>query len=259
MPVGIIGGTGFLHLDMGPEMRFRDVETPYGYACGATGVVGDRHVIFLPRHGSNYRVPPHKINYRANIDALRRMGCKWVLATNAVGALRPDLKPGDILLPDQFLDFTKWRPSTFFDGGEDEVKFVDMTTPYCPDLRNSLRDALVARGVTPPVSATYVCTEGPRFETPAEIKMFAGFGGDLVGMTGVPEVILAREAGICYASLCIVSNLAAGLKGEPLNSQEVVDIMEERGSFIRDVLFDVVTRLDPEAECATCRPPGEIA
>jgi 5'-methylthioadenosine phosphorylase len=253
MAIAIIGGTGFLQFDSGSRMTVRDIETPYGWAEALTTIVDDRHVVFMPRHGQHYRTPPHRINFRANIDALRRLGCEWVVATNAVGSLNPDMKPGDFVLPDQFLDFTKGRPSTFYDGGNEGVRFVDMTTPYCPMLQALINERMEVRGETAHLAGAYACTEGPRFETPAEIRMLKTLGADLVGMTGVPEVVLAREAGMCYASVCIVTNWAAGIADKPLTSDEVYDMMAARGPALQAALLEVVSRIDVEAGCNNCR------
>src|SRR5690606_34061261 len=145
-----------------------------------------------------------------NIAAVAQLGCQAIIATNAVGSLRPQMKPGDYVLPDQFLDFTKTRPLTFFDGDDGKVRHIDFTEPYCPSLRSTVGHCLRERGLRVHEPATYLCAEGPRFETPAEIRMFSAWGADVVGMTGVPEVVFAHELGLCYASLCIVTNMAAG-------------------------------------------------
>jgi 5'-methylthioadenosine phosphorylase len=252
MRIGIIGGTGVYEL-VGDVAGHTDrVTTPYGPVELTAGKVAGRDLVFLTRHGQDHSIPPHKINYLANIDALRRRQCDCIIATNAVGSIRLSMQPGDFVLPDQFIDFTRCRPSSFYDGGAAGVRHVDVTEPYCPALCNCALHVLRESQLTIHPAATYVCTEGPRFETPAEIRMFEHLGGDLVGMTGLPEVVLAREAGICYMSLCVVTNFAAGVKGEPLTEGEVGDLMRSRLPQLRDLLLRLVAELPDGRECA-CR------
>ena len=232
----------------------RTVRTPYGTAALHVGRLGDREVAFLPRHGQAHGTPPHRVNYRANMWALAEIGVRRCLASAACGSLRTELAPGTLALCDQFLDFTRGRPSTFFDGGEGGVRHVDMTEPYCPQIRAALVRAAGALGLPVAVRATYVCTEGPRFETPAEIRAFAMLGGDVVGMTGVPEVVLAREAGICYASVAIATNYAAGLAGQPLTHEEVVEAMGRATGAVRRLMLEAIIGLEDGA-CAACPPP----
>lgn len=252
MRVGIIGGTGLYDLG-GVCRRSRRIHTDYDTVQVAEGDHAGRELVFIPRHGSGHSVPPHRVNYRANIDALRRTQCDCIIATNAVGSMREAMQPGDFVLPDQFIDFTRARPFTFYDGADQQVRHVDVTEPYCPALRRAAF-ALFADAEQPVHPAgVYVCTEGPRFETPAEIRMFAAMGGDLVGMTGVPEVVLAREAGICYMSVCVVTNFAAGMSGEPLIEGEVRDLMKDRLASLQEFLLRLVARLPAERDC-NCNP-----
>lgn len=251
MRIGIIGGTGVYDLS-GLQARTEAVHTPYGSVSTVRAVHGVHELVFIARHGAHHDVPPHLVNYRAHIDALRRRGCTCVLATNAVGSLRPRMVPGEFALPDQFIDFTRNRPSTFFEGGAAGVRHVDVTEPYCPALREAVLAVLDARDESAHPAATYVCTEGPRFETPAEIRMFDQLGGDLVGMTGVPEVVLAREAGLCYLSICVVTNFAAGMAGAPLREGEVAELMARRLPALRSLLLEAVDRLDDLSPCP-CR------
>ena len=186
--IAIIGGTGVCDPKILSNVHEDYMDTFYGTIHYWQGTYKDKELVFLPRHGRNHSIPPHLINYRANILGLKRLGVTAILSTTAVGSLNRDDKPGDFVLPDQFLDFTKCRHTSFFDGGENGVVHVDMTEPYCPTLRRTVAAAAQALGgYTLHDKGTYVCTEGPRFETPAEIRMYEKLGGDLVGMTNVPK------------------------------------------------------------------------
>ena len=188
-------------------------------------------MVFLPRHGTGHSVPPHRINYQANIWGMRALGVEAIIATAAVGSLNPEMRPGDFVFVDQFIDFTKNRRQTFFDGRENGVAHLDFTEPYCPALRKTMAAAAGELRARPGAEfafhekGVYICTEGPRFETPAEIRAYALLGADVVGMTSYPEVALAREAGICYATIAMVTNLAAGMAGGRLTHEEVLEVM----------------------------------
>jgi len=237
--IAVIGGTGFKDFFKNP--RQTRLRTPYGVISTlSVGKVDGRKVVFLPRHGLHHSIPPHKINYRANIFALYKMGVERIIAVNAVGAIKRDLKSGDIVVPHDFVDFTKLRCSTFYD--EAPVTHVDFSQPYCPDLRKRLVENAKKIGLHVWDKAVLVCTEGPRFETPAEIEMFRRLGCDIVGMTGIPEVTLARELQICYASLCFVSNMAAGIQ-EQLTPSEVSAISEKIMPKLQQVLIHTIKTL----------------
>jgi 5'-methylthioadenosine phosphorylase len=250
MQFAVIGGTGFYDF-LGEGAAALDVTTRYGTVQVDRGLVEGIEVAFVPRHGREHSVPPHRVNYRANIAALQQLGVKNVLATAAVGTMTEALPPGSLAVLTQFLDFTKCRHSTFHDGEEGEVVHVDVTDPYCSHLRLELEAA--ARELDEPLrpSATYVCAEGPRFETPAEIRMFRMLGGDVVGMTNVPEVVLAREAGLCYAAVAIITNWAAGMTPDLVKHGEVTQFMDQQTPrLVR--LFRCVVRRHVETECP-CR------
>ncbi|MGC8850079.1 MAG: S-methyl-5'-thioadenosine phosphorylase, partial [Candidatus Bathyarchaeia archaeon] len=244
--VAVIGGTGLEKL---LDMVSRKVEmvTPYGSSQPMyfTQIEGFP-VIFMPRHGAGHEMPPHMVNYRANIWALKRMGVERILATNAVGAVNPGYAPGDLVIPHDIIDLTRRRSASFYD--EPPVYHVDFSQPYCPELRESLIRAggSVSRRMWR--EGVYACTEGPRFETPAEIRAIARLGGDIVGMTGVPEAFLAREMELCYASLCYVSNMAAGLQ-ERLTAGEVVKIGEEVTSDIYMLIKEALRQIPEERGC----------
>lgn len=248
--IAIIGGTGVYDPELLEGVTEETVATDYGAATVACGTYRGKEVAFLSRHGAGHSVPPHLVNYRANIMALKKIGVRSILATAAVGSLNPRMKPGDFVFVDQFLDFTKGRQQTFFDGGPEGVVHVDLTEPYCPELREILVRAAQMLHLPAHGGGTYVCTEGPRFETPAEIKMLRHLGGDLVGMTGVPEVVLAREAEICYAAVAMVTNFAAGIAGYRLSHQEVVEMMKVQGENIRRLLMQAVEWIGTDRTCA---------
>jgi 5'-methylthioadenosine phosphorylase len=219
----IIGGTGMDKLfELQKEQKLK---TPYGYAL-IYNVKGQEDLFFLPRHRIDYSVPPHRINYRANIFALNVLGIKYVIATNAVGSLRKALSPGSFVLPDQTLDFTKSRAFTFFEGENGNVVFTDVSQPYSKKVRSAILDASKHLQIKVYSKGTYICTEGPRYETPAEIKAFKILGADIVGMTGVPEVFLAKELGIEYATIAIITNYAAGI-ADHISHNLVLDVMHK--------------------------------
>jgi 5'-methylthioadenosine phosphorylase len=248
--VAVIGGTGVYDPNIMTNIKDETITTPYGKVQLKIGDYRGKPVAFMNRHHENHSVPPHLINYRANITALKKLGVKNILATAAVGSLNPAMQPGHFIFVDQFIDFTKSRQQTFFDGGMAGVVHVDMTEPYCPELRELLSHAARSLGFTSHSSGTYVCTEGPRFETAAEIKMYRMLGGDLVGMTSVPEAPLAREAEMCYSTIAMVTNYAAGISPTRLTHQEVVDVMAQYGENIRKLVMQAIHWIDPERSCS---------
>lgn len=223
--LAIIGGTGVEDPQKFPDFVSRTISTPYGEALCKLGEREGNQVVFLSRHGTAHSVAPHQVNYRANIWALKSLGVEEVLATTAVGSLNPRMEAGHLVICSDVLDFSKSRANTFYDNPERGVAHVDFSSPYCPRLRAHLHQLLSQLGITHHQTGVYVCTEGPRFESPAEIKMFALLGGDVVGMTNMPEAVLAREAELCYANCSIVTNMAAGISPTPLSHSEVVAAM----------------------------------
>lgn len=246
----IIGGTGVYDPNLLDDVGEESVRTPYGLVTLDSGVLDGVRVAFLARHGKGHSIPPHKINYRANIYALKALGVERILATAAVGSLNKEMQPGHFVVLDQFLDLTKYREHTFFDGGINGVVHTDVTHPYCPELR----EALIRTGRTLDLAihaeGVYVCTEGPRFETAAEIRAYRTLGGDVVGMTNVPESVLAREAGMCYAAMATVTNMAAGLSQGPLTHDEVTEIMDANTDNVRRLALETIRSLTQKRECA---------
>lgn len=248
----IIGGTGVYDPGLLDNIKEHIQDTSYGTVKILLGDYQGQRVAFIPRHGTEHKVPPHLVNYRANIKALQEIGVKNIIATAAVGSLSSDYKPGSFVLADQFLDFTRTRKTTFYEGGDQGVIHCDMTVPYCPDLRQALVKGGNEINISVFNGGTYVCTEGPRFETAAEIAMFKQLGGHLIGMTSVPEVCLARELGICYANISIVTNYAAGISTGILTHSEVVEMMSNRIQQVRELIMRSIKHISvaPQCDCA---------
>ena len=209
MALGIISGTGLYNLTLSNKSVPHQVKTPYGAVDLFKTLTPKGPVYFLPRHGLNHSIPPHLINYRANICALALLGVKDVLAFCSVGGMNKDLPVGSLILLEQFIDQTWGREVTFAEIGA--MGHVEMSRPYCPQLSGKVGKAAAKTGINLLGGGVYLCTQGPRFETPAEIKAYQKWGANIVGMTGVPEAPLARESGLCYASVGVVANYAAGL------------------------------------------------
>lgn len=250
--LGVIGGSGLYSLLEGEQVR---VDTPFGPPSDPLTIaqVGDRRVAFVPRHGRDHRFPPHLVNYRANIWALRAVGARQVLGPCAVGSLRADQGPGTIVVPDQVVDRTWGRGHTFFDA-EGPVVHVAFADPYCPRGRAAALAAGRTRDLPVVDGGTLVVINGPRFSTRAESLWHAGQGWSVVGMTGVPEASLARELGLCYTSLALVTDLDAGLEhGEGVTHEEVLRVFAENIAGVRDLLLDAIGALPgPESDCE-CR------
>ncbi len=249
MKYAIIGGTGVYDPKLLDNLYVRDITTPYGEVSVRVGTYQGEEIVFLARHGKAHSIPPHKINYRANIYALKYLGVERIIATNAVGSVNRMMRPGHFVIIDQFLDFTKTREHTFFDGGSNPVVHTDVTDPYCPELREVLMKEGERLDLHIHSRGCYACFEGPRYESGAEIKMVSMLGGDLVGMTNVPEVVLAREAGMCYGTICMVTNMGAGISDNPLTHEEVVEVMSENIENVRDLALMAILRI---AKASTC-------
>jgi 5'-methylthioadenosine phosphorylase len=247
--IAVIGGTGLEELlENGVETR---VGTPFGPSPTIiVGKIEDRIVAFLPRHGMKHEVPPHRVNYRANVWSLKELGVERIIATNAVGAINKRFKPGDFVIPHDLVDFTKARAQTYYD--EAPVTHIDVTEPYCPELRSILIKSSRGSAGRTWTKAVLACTEGPRYETPAEIKMLKIVGCDIVGMTGFPEAFLARELEICYATICFVSNMAAGIQRR-LTAEEVIQIGKKVLPTLRLTIKNAVRDLPSERRCACSR------
>ncbi|MGX1883149.1 S-methyl-5'-thioadenosine phosphorylase [Streptomyces sp. NPDC055287] len=256
--IGVIGGSGFYSFL--EDVTEVEVDTPYGKPSDSLflGEIAGRRVAFLPRHGRGHHLPPHLINYRANLWALRSVGARQVLGPCAVGGLRVEYGPGTLLVPDQLVDRTKARVQTYYDGETPvdgklpKVVHVAFADPYCPDGRRAALAAARGRAWEPVDGGTLVVIEGPRFSTRAESRWHAAAGWSVVGMTGHPEAVLARELGLCYTSLALVTDLDAGAEtGEGVSHEEVLRVFGANVGRLRDVLFDAVAGL-PADEARDC-------
>lgn len=249
--IGVIGGSGFYQL-LGDAEEVT-VGTPYGAPSDAIalGTVAGRRVAFLPRHGRTHAHPPHKINYRANLWALRSLGVRQVLAPCAVGSLRPDLGPGSLVVPDQLVDRTSGRAQTFFDEGALHVPFAD---PYCQDGRGSVLKAAVAVEAEVRDGGTTVVVEGPRFSTRAESRWFASNGWSLVNMTGHPEAVLARELTLCYTSIALVTDFDAGIDADGgVTQEEVFEVFAKNTERMRGLVLETIRQLPERRDCRCSR------
>jgi 5'-methylthioadenosine phosphorylase len=246
--VGVIGGSGFYSLLEGAEER--EVITPYGAPSGAValGSLGGREVAFLPRHGSDHQYAPHLVPYRANLWALRSLGVRQVLSLSAVGSLRADLAPGALVVPDQLVDRTHGREQTYFGDGAG-VGHVSFADPYCPVLRAAATGA----GHSTTDGGTLVAINGPRFSSRAESLEYQSHGWSIIGMTGMPEAALARELGLCYANLALVTDLDAGVEaGSGVTHHAVLAQFAANLPRLRSLLVDTIGRLPPEQSDCTC-------
>lgn len=242
-PLGIIAGTGFYDLAALHDPTKHTVSTAWGEAQVTRGTWHGIPVCFLTRHGAGHAVPPHLVNYRASIRALADLGVRDVVAVNVTGSIDPDLRPGDLLCLDDFLDLTRQRPLTFFDGsGPQGVVHTDVITPYHPAIRREILDAAAAAGRTIRDGGVYACFEGPRFETRAEIRLARLAGADVAGMTGVPEVTLALEAGLRYAAISLVVNPASGVgdSDEPITMDEINEVLRTSSAAVLEILDELV-------------------
>ena len=250
MRIGIIGGTGLDELSIGTKLQRQTVSTRYGKTDLMTGSVDNKDVVFCARHGHKHSIAPHRINYKSNIAALKKSGCSSILATAACGSLKPEYQEGNILILDQFLDFTKQRPQSFFDKPNSPLIHIDITNPYCPTLRTSMIESAKALNFSIHSHGCYACTEGPRYETEAEVRALGKLGGDVVGMTSATEAILAREAGLCYAAISVVTNAAAGLSKEPIQHVNVAKFMTRSMNTVVQLFAHTIRQYtDPDCSC----------
>jgi 5'-deoxy-5'-methylthioadenosine phosphorylase len=240
--LAIIGGTG---LDEIPDLEITHREvchTPFGEPSAALthGNISGHEVVFLPRHGASHMIPPHLVNYRANLWALRHVGIQTILGVAAVGGIGSEMEPGHIVIPDQIIDYTFGREHTIFDNDLSHLAHIDFTTPYCEVLRQDLIEAGRLSGVNPVAGATYGATQGPRLETAAEIARMERDGCDLVGMTGMPEAALAREFNLCYASCAVVSNWAAGKSADSISMSDIEKNLIHGMELVKSLLVELL-------------------
>jgi len=250
--IAIIGGTGVYDPGLFSNKKEIKVYTPYGDPSDliTIGNYDGRRVAFIPRHGRGHRIPPHKINARANIWALKQLGVTRILAPAAVGSMRMQLKPGHITIPDQFVDFTRSRHYSFYDGGE--VCHVSVADPFCPELRNFAIKTAKSLKLNVHDKATYVCIEGPRYSTRAESRFFKDHvKADVIGMTLVPECVLAREVEICYLSIATVTDYDVWAD-KPVSTKEVIETLQKNVQNTRKLLSELIPRIPLQRKRCEC-------
>ncbi len=248
--VAIIGGSGFYSFLTGEEV---EVETPYGKPSDKILLAEyqGRKIAFLPRHGKEHQLPPHRINYRANLFALKKLGVRQILAPCAVGSLKPEISPGSFVIVDQFVDWTKNREDTFYNGPK--VTHVSMAEPYCPALRDLIIKACQKLQISCQEQGTVLVIEGPRFSTKAESRFYSSFA-DIINMTQYPEVVLARELEMCYANISLVTDYDAGLKErpgvKPVSAQEVKQVFSQNNEKVKALILEVIENMPERLDCS---------
>ena len=252
--IGIIGGTGLYQMDGFTDVREVAVPTPFGPPSDSlfVGSLDGRRVAFLPRHGRGHRILPHELNFRANVFAMKTLGVEFLLSVSAVGSLKERYEPLHVVVPDQFIDRTRQRKSTFFGNGL--VAHVAFAHPFCKNLSKVMAEACVEAGATHHVGGTYVCMEGPQFSTLAESELYRSWGADLIGMTNLQEAKLAREAEICYSTLAMVTDYDCWHPDhDAVTAEQIMGVLGRNAETARKVLRAAVRRLPiPRGcECAT--------
>ena len=255
--IGIFGGTGIYDSGLLKESKEITIETPFGKTSDSItiGEFNGRKVAFMPRHGKKHTIPPHLINYRANIWAFKELGVKRIIAPSAVGSLKDELEPGHFALPSQFIDFTKSRKGSFSEEGR--VIHISVADPFCPELQNIVADVIKDQDVVMHKDCTYVCIEGPRFSTKAESKFFRTTGADIIGMTLVPECQLAREAQICYMSISTVTDYDVWAE-KPVTAKEVMETLSKNVEVTKTVLTKLIDKI-PDTKSCSCEKALEEA
>lgn len=255
--IGIFGGTGIYDPGILKESKEITIDTPYGKPSDSitVGLFKQRKVAFLPRHGKKHSLPPHKINYRANIWAFKELGVKRIVAPSAVGSLKEELVPGDFVLPSQFLDFTKKRIGSFSDDGK--VFHISVAEPFCPQLQQVVEEVAKTQNVKMHKDCTYVCIEGPRFSTKAESRFFRSTGADVIGMTVVPESPLAREAQMCYVSISTITDYDVWAD-KAVTAKEVLETLSKNVKTTKEMLSLLIEKIPQTKDC-TCEKGLEEA
>lgn len=253
LKIGVITGSGIECLPALRLLEEKPIKTPYGEPSGHYNIceLSGIRIAFLARHGIPHKIPPHRINYRANLWGFKSLGVERLISVSASGGINPSLKPNDIVLLEQVIDMTQGtRQATFYEGNE--VVHVDFTEPYCPTLRASILEAGKRAGIPLVKTGTYICVSGPRLETKAEIRFFSNIGADVVGMTGMPEASLARELEICFSAISVVTNYAAGISQKKLTVVEVIEKMKGSNEKINAILKETFPMIPHERKCP-CR------
>jgi 5'-methylthioadenosine phosphorylase len=252
MAIGLIGGSGLYEIDGVTISKEVSLSTPYGPPSSTYKIctLGGTELIFLPRHGVPHSIPPHRVNYQANVWGFKSLGVDKIITVNAVGGINKNLAPGTIVLQDQIIDMTSGRLHTFYNTGK--VVHIDFTYPYCPEMRSLCIISAAAISLPLQDTATYICVNGPRLETASEIRYFSQNGADIVGMTAMPETALARELEICMLGISVVTNYAAGISPHKLTATEVVDEMRHSTDLVKKLLEAFIPAV-PEIRSCPCK------
>ena len=255
--IGIFGGTGIYDSGILKNSKEITMDTPYGKTSDSitVGEFNGRNVAFMPRHGKKHTIPPHLINFRANIWAFKKLGVKRIIAPSAVGSLKEEFEPGHFALPSQFIDFTKSRKGTFSEDGK--VIHISVADPFCPELQNVILNITKKEKIQMHENCTYVCIEGPRFSTKSESRFFRTTGADIIGMTLVPECQLAREAQICYVSISTVTDYDVWAE-KPVTAKEVMETLAKNVETTKKILTLVIDQI-PEIKSCSCEKALEEA
>ena len=246
--IGIFGGTGIYDSGLLEDTQEINVDTPFGKPSDTitVGIFKGRKIAFLPRHGKKHTIPPHMINFRANIWAFKELGVTRIIAPSAVGSLKEELEPGHFALPSQFLDFTKSRNGSFSEEGR--VIHISVADPFCPELQSSILQVTDKQDLEMHKDCIYVCIEGPRFSTKAESKFYRSTGADIIGMTLVPECQLAREAQICYASISTVTDYDVWAE-KPVTAKEVLETLSKNVEKTKKILTELIEKIPKTRDC----------
>jgi 5'-methylthioadenosine phosphorylase len=249
--IGIIGGSGVYDPKIFEECREVKIFTPFGEPSDliSLGRYEGKIIAFIPRHGRNHTIPPHRVNYRANLWALKSLGVKRVIASSAVGSLRDDYAPGNFVIPDQFIDRTKKRLDTFYTGGQ--ICHISAADPFCPQLREFFTEYAKKLGFDVKEAGTYVCIEGPRFSTRAESSLFRMWNADIIGMTLYPECILAKEAELCYVSIAMVTDYDVWAE-KPVSTKEILKTLRKNVKSFKKLIVEAIPQMPKEMFCS-CR------
>jgi 5'-methylthioadenosine phosphorylase len=250
--IGIFGGTGIYDSGLLKESKEITIDTPYGKTSDSitVGIFKGKKIAFMPRHGKKHTIPPHQINYRANIWAFKEIGIKRIIAPSAVGSLKEEFAPGHFVLPDQFLDFTKSRKISFSDEGK--VIHISVAEPFCPELQGAILRAAKTQNISVHKDCTYVCIEGPRFSTKAESQFYKSTGAGIIGMTLVPECQLAREAQICYASISTVTDYDVWAE-KPVTAKEVIETLKKNVENTKKLLTSIPDEIPSVRGCSCAK------
>lgn len=248
--IGVIGGSGLYEIEGLENIEYKDIDTPWGKPSDSfvTGTLNGTEMVFLPRHGRGHKIMPSNINYRANIYGMKFLGVDSIISVSAVGSMKEEIPPGDVVRPDQFIDFTKKRDSSFF--GDGIVAHVSMADPVCPHLADSLHNVLQDMNAKVHKGGKYICIEGPQFSSKAESELFRSWGVDIIGMTNMPEAKLAREAEICYSTLALSTDYDCWHDGhDNVTVEDVIKILLQNTELAKEVIRNFVLAKSAEKKC----------